>query len=117
MRHHEDGVPGFSGELYTDLTPSSLGRDRRFNEALSPPATHFRDFVGAWRQRKGLVRSASIASGQALRQIHHKSRQSLNFHVEIFPPVSISTGPFASSPMGPIVRQRRSHGRSLTESP
>jgi zeaxanthin glucosyltransferase len=53
MRHREDGVPGFSGEPYTD-DPVVLDRDRRYDEAMLATAAPYRDYIGACRVKAGL---------------------------------------------------------------
>ncbi len=53
MWHREAGVPGWSGEPYTN-DPATLDRDHRFNEAALAASKPFRDFVGSYREKAGL---------------------------------------------------------------
>jgi MGT family glycosyltransferase len=49
----EPGVPGWSGEPYTN-DPAALDRNRRFDEAALAASKPFRDYVGSHRMRAGL---------------------------------------------------------------
>ncbi|MGD0013883.1 MAG: nucleotide disphospho-sugar-binding domain-containing protein [Bryobacteraceae bacterium] len=53
MMHQEDGVPGFSGELYTN-DPVARERDRRSNEAILAAAKPFRDYLSSYRVKAGM---------------------------------------------------------------
>jgi MGT family glycosyltransferase len=93
MRHHEDGVPGFSGELYTD-DPVALERDRRFNEALLATSKPFRDFVGAWRQKEGFGPFSFDSLWSGLAQITQEPAE-FEFPRRNLPAYFHFTGPFA----------------------
>ena len=93
MRHHEDGVPGFSGELYTD-DPVALERDRRFNEALLATSKPFRDFVGAWRQKEGFGPFSFESLWSGLAQITQEPAE-FEFPRRNLPAYFHFTGPFA----------------------
>jgi zeaxanthin glucosyltransferase len=53
MRNAESGVPGFSGEPYSD-DPATRERDQRYNEELLKSTEAFRDFIGAYRRSAGM---------------------------------------------------------------
>jgi hypothetical protein len=53
MWHPEPGVPGWSGEPYTN-DPAALERDYRFTEAALAVSKPFRDYVGSYRMQAGL---------------------------------------------------------------
>ena len=93
MRHHEDGVPGFSGERYTD-DPVVLERDRRFNEALLATSKPFRDFVGAWRQKEGFGPFSFDSLWSELAQITQEPAE-FEFPRRNLPACFHFTGPFA----------------------
>lgn len=93
MRHQEDGVPGFSGELYTD-DPIVLERDRRFNEALLAASKPFRDFVGAWREAQGFGAFSFDNLWSGLAQITQEPAE-FEFPRRKLPACFHFTGPFA----------------------
>jgi MGT family glycosyltransferase len=93
MRHHEDGVPGFSGEPYTD-DPIALERDRRFNEALLATSKPFRDFVGGWRQKAGFGPFSFDNLWSGLAQITQQPAE-FEFPRRNLPSCFHFTGPFA----------------------
>jgi zeaxanthin glucosyltransferase len=93
MRHQEDGVPGFSGEPYTD-DPVVLERDRRFNEALLAASKPFRDFVGAWREAQGFGAFSFDNLWSGLAQITQEPAE-FEYPRRKLPACFHFTGPFA----------------------
>jgi zeaxanthin glucosyltransferase len=93
MRHHEDGVPGFSGEPYTD-DPVVLERDRRFNEAILATAKPYRDYVGACRVKAGLSPFSLDSLWSGLAQITQQPAE-FEFPRRNLPACFHFTGPFA----------------------
>ncbi len=93
MRHHEDGVPGFSGELYTD-DPVVLERDRRFNEAMLAASKPFRDFIGAYRLKAGMGPFSFDSLWSGLAQITQQPAE-FEFPRRKLPACFHFTGPFA----------------------
>ena len=93
MRHQEDGVPGFSGELYTD-DPVVLERDRRFNEAILASSKPFRDFIGACRVKAGMGPFSFDSLWSGLAQITQQPAE-FEFTRRNLPACFHFTGPFA----------------------
>jgi zeaxanthin glucosyltransferase len=93
MRHQEHGVPGFSGELYTD-DPVVLERDRRFNEALLATSKPFRDFIGTWRAKGGMGPFSFDSLWSDLAQITQEPAE-FEFPRRKLPACFHFTGPFA----------------------
>ncbi len=93
MRHHEDGVPGFSGELYTD-DPVVLERDRRFNEGMLAASKPFRDFIGAYRLKAGMGPFSFDSLWSGLAQITQQPAE-FEFPRRNLPACFHFTGPFA----------------------
>ena len=92
MRHQEDGVPGFSGEPFTD-DPVVLERDRRFNEAMLAASKPFRDFVGTWRMKQGLGPFSFDTLWSGLAQITQEPME-FEFPRRKLPACFHFTGPF-----------------------
>ena len=93
MRHQEDGVPGFSGELFTD-DPVVLERDRRFNESMLAASQPFRDFVGAYREKSGMGQFSFDSLWSPLAQITQEPAE-FEFPRRKLPACFHFTGPFA----------------------
>jgi zeaxanthin glucosyltransferase len=93
MRHQEDGVPGFSGELHTD-DPVVLERDRRFNEAILATSKPFRDFIGACRVKAGMGPFGFDSLWSGLAQITQQPAE-FEFPRRNLPACFHFTGPFA----------------------
>ena len=93
MRHQEDGVPGFSGELYTD-DAVVLERDRRFNEAILATSEPFRDFIGARRVKAGMGPFSFDSLWSGLAQITQQPGE-FEFPRRKLPACFHFTGPFA----------------------
>jgi len=93
MRNHEDGVPGFSGEPYSD-DPAVQERDRRFNEAFLATGQPFRDYIGAHRVNHGLGPFRFETLWSNLAQITQQP-SAFEFPRKQLPPCFHFTGPFA----------------------
>jgi zeaxanthin glucosyltransferase len=93
MRHMEDGVPGFSGEPYTD-DPVVLERDRRFNEAMLAASKPFRDFIGEYRVQAGMGPFSFGSLWSPLAQITQQPAE-FEFPRRNLPACFHFTGPFA----------------------
>jgi len=92
-KHHEDGVPGFSGEAYTD-DPDVQERDRRFNEAVLETSKPFRDYIGAYRVKAGLGPFSYEDLWSGLAQITQQPAE-FEFPRRKLPACFHFTGPFA----------------------
>jgi zeaxanthin glucosyltransferase len=53
IRHYEEGVPGFSGEIYSE-DPELAERERRYNEVVLSASKPYRDFIETFRLKSGL---------------------------------------------------------------
>jgi MGT family glycosyltransferase len=93
LRHIEEGVPGFSGEIHSD-DPAVLERDRRYNETVLAASRPFRDYVGAFRQRAGLGSFSFETLWSSLAQITQQPAE-LEFPRKSLPACFHFTGPFA----------------------
>jgi MGT family glycosyltransferase len=93
LRHVEEGVPGFSGEPFTD-DPDVLERDRRFNEAMLAASRRYRDYVGTFRQRAGLGAFSFETLWSNLAQITQQPAE-FEFPRRHLPACFHFTGPFA----------------------
>jgi zeaxanthin glucosyltransferase len=93
MRQWEDGVPGFSGELYTD-DPVVLERDRRFEEAILATSKPYRDYVGAYREKAGMGPFSFDRLWSDLAQITQQPAE-FEFPRRNLPACFHFTGPFA----------------------
>ena len=93
MRHHEEGVPGFSGEPYSG-DPAVLDRDRRFQEAILEITKPFRDFLEAHRQKAGLGPFSYDNLWSPLAQITQQPAE-FEFPRKKLPTCFHFTGPFA----------------------
>lgn len=93
MRHQEDGVPGFSGEPYSD-DPAVLERDRLSNAAMLAASQPFRDYLGAFRERAGCGPFAFDTLWSNLTQITQQPAE-FEFPRRQLPACFHFTGPFA----------------------
>jgi MGT family glycosyltransferase len=93
MRHIEDGVPGFSGEIYTD-DPIVIERDRRSNEAFLATSQPFRDYIGARRIEAGMGGFSFDTLWSGLAQITQQPAE-FEFPRRNLPACFHFTGPFA----------------------
>jgi len=93
MRHWEDGVPGFSGEPYSD-DPAVLERDRRFNLAMLAASKPFREYLGAYRQKAGIGPFSLDTLWSSLAQITQEPAE-FEFPRKLLPGCFHFTGPFA----------------------
>ena len=91
--HREEGVPGFSGEPYTD-DPAVQERDRRFNEAVLETSKPFRDYIGAYRVKAGLGPFSHENLWSGLAQITQQPAE-FEFPRRKLPACFHFTGPFA----------------------
>lgn len=94
MRHVEEGVPGFSGELYP-MNPAARERDWRFNEAMLEASRAFREQLGAYRERAGLEPFSFQNLWSNLAQITQQPAE-FEFPRRDLPECFHFTGPFAS---------------------
>lgn len=92
LRHPEEGVPGFSGEPYTD-DPAVLERDHRFNEAMLEMSRPFREYVGRFRENAGLGPFSFETLWSGLAQITQQPAE-LEFPRTRLPACFHFTGPF-----------------------
>jgi len=113
MMHHEDGVPGLSGERYTD-DPAVQERDRRFNEAALETSKPFRDFIGARRLKVGLGPFSYDDLWSGLAQITQQPAE-FEFPRRKLPACFHFTGPFAlgARPPGPPFPWELLSGKTL----
>ncbi len=93
MRHREDGVPGFSGEPYTD-DPVVLERDRRYEDAILAISQPFRDYIGAYRAKAGMGPFSFDSLWSGLAQITQQPAE-FEFPRRNLPACFHFTGPFA----------------------
>lgn len=93
MTHKEDGIPGFSGEMYTD-DPAILERDRRHDEAIRALTKPYRDYVGAQREAVGLGPFSYDNLWSDLAQITQQPAE-FEFPRRNLPSCFHFTGPFA----------------------
>jgi zeaxanthin glucosyltransferase len=93
MAHQEHGVPGFSGELYTD-DPVILERDRRFEEELLVITQPFHEYIGAHRVKAGLGPFSFDTLWSPLAQITQQPAE-FEFPRRRLPACFHFTGPFA----------------------
>jgi zeaxanthin glucosyltransferase len=93
MRHQEDGVPGFSGELLS-TDPVVLERDRRFDEAMRAASRPFRDQIGAFRASMGMAPFSYETLWSDLAQITQQPEE-FEFPRRNLPACFHFTGPFA----------------------
>lgn len=99
MRHREEGVPGFSGERYSE-DPAVLERDRRFEEEILALAKPLRDFVGAHRERAGLGPFRFETLWSALAQITQQPAE-FEYPRKKLPACFHFTGPFTRNESRP----------------
>ena len=93
IRKHEDGVPGFSGEPYSD-DPEVLERDRRYEERVLASSQPFRDYLSAYRVREGMTPFSYETLWSPLAQISQQPAE-FEFPRKTLPPWFHFTGPFS----------------------
>jgi MGT family glycosyltransferase len=93
MRHTEAGVPGWSGEPYTNDSVV-LDRDRQFNETILAMSKPFRDVIGSYRVQAGLGPFSFDSLWSELAQITQQPVE-LEFPRKTLPACFHFTGPFA----------------------
>lgn len=108
IRKHEDGVPGFSGEPYSD-DPEVQERDRRFEERLLQTSQPFRDYLNEYRLREGMSPFSYDHLWSGLAQISQQPAE-FEFPRRALPAWFHFTGPFSdrdhrpSAPLPPEIR-------------
>jgi zeaxanthin glucosyltransferase len=99
MMHREDGVPGFSGEPYTD-DAAVLERDRRSNEMVLATSKPFRDYIGEYRVKAGLGPFSYDNLWSGLAQITQQPAE-FEFPRRNLPACFHFTGPFTQAARRP----------------
>jgi MGT family glycosyltransferase len=111
MRHSEEGVPGFSGEL-PSLDPAAIERDRRFNESMLAVSRPFREGLGRRRREAGLGPFCYDTLWSPLAQITQQPEE-FEFSRRRLPARFHFTGPFVELAAGGRARRRRDRDRPL----
>jgi len=109
IMNREDGVPGYSGEVYMD-DPALRERDRSFNEAALATSKPFRDYIGGYRLKAGLGPFSYDNLWSGLAQITQQPEE-FEFPRKKLPACFHFTGPFtqkADRPRAPFPWDRLS---------